>query len=188
VVKVRNLIRRAFVSLVGGDTDAAPLTQINSRGIASDSEVMEPYGYHYQPPVDSLGLVFLVEGHEEAKVTMAYAPNLRPTGLKSGEVVLGNFAQSATIYFDQSGKITVNAPGDVDVISATAVNVTAPEVTITASTSVTIDSPDVTITGDLTVEGATALSDTVTSDGTNISNTHTHSGVTAGGGTSGPPV
>ena len=38
-----------------------------------------------------------------------------------------------------------------------------------------------TITGDLTVEGDTALAAVVTSNSKNISDTHTHGGVTTGG-------
>jgi hypothetical protein len=43
------------------------------------------------------------------------------------------------------------------------------------------------VSGDLEVSGDTALSAVVTSDGQDISGTHTHGGVATGGGTSGAP-
>lgn len=54
--------------------------------------------------------------------------------------------------------------------------------------SIEISANSVTVKGNLTVEGDTALGANVTSNSINIGSTHTHSGVTTGGGVSGPPV
>lgn len=50
------------------------------------------------------------------------------------------------------------------------------EAKVYADTKITLDSPDVLITGNLTVEGDSILSETVTSNGKDISDTHTHTG------------
>jgi len=48
--------------------------------------------------------------------------------------------------------------------------------TLKTNTKITLETPDVTITGNLEVQGDTALSSNVTSSGTDISNSHTHTG------------
>ncbi len=107
----------------------------------------------------------------------------------------------------QAPQITLEADTQVDVI--------APQINLTADTNVTIDSPATTCTGALTVQGlltyqagiaGTAgagtnamsgdftLTGNLVQSGGNLSSngkvlaTHTHSGVTTGGGNSGPPT
>lgn len=88
---------------------------------------------------------------------------------------------------------------NLNVISSENVNITATEnniitcdvASITASTSITFDTPTATFTGNviidgnLTVNGTSSLSSTVTSSGTNISNTHTHA-INSGSSSPGP--
>jgi len=97
--------------------------------------------------------------------------------LNTGDISATN--DTCTISATNSGVITL----DNGQISLTLSGTTA---TITAS-NIVLDG-NVSITQDLDVNGATSLSSTVTSGGKDISGTHTHSGVTPGGGVSGPPV
>lgn len=90
----------------------------------------------------------------------------------------------------------INLMCDTAILTAsTSVDVDSPVVTITASTSIDFDTPIATFTGNvdidgnLTVTGSSTLSATVTSGGTDISNTHTHpinSGSSAPGPTGTP--
>lgn len=66
------------------------------------------------------------------------------------------------------------------------VRVEAPEIELEADTAVTITAPDIALDGDVTVSGTVVAQGNVTGQGTSL-HTHTHTGVTAGGGTSGPP-
>ena len=56
-----------------------------------------------------------------------------------------------------------------------------------ASGDILIDAPNVRFTGNVEIEGATTLSATVTSNGKDISDTHTHGGVQSGGSSTGVP-
>lgn len=66
------------------------------------------------------------------------------------------------------------------------VRVEAPEIELEADTTVTVTAPDIALDGDVTVSGTLVATGNVTGQGTSL-HTHTHTGVTSGGGTSGPP-
>jgi hypothetical protein len=86
----------------------------------------------------------------------------------------------------------------ITVYSPTAINLTAPTVTITADQQVTVDTPLMTITGQMTQTGAKGTgaqtSGGITNTGGTISSngivleTHVHSGVEPGGSNTGEPV
>lgn len=114
-------------------------------------------------------------------------------------------------------KVTVQAP-EIDLTAGTKVVVTSPEIDLTASTVVNIQAPTInlegavvqtagnvtmadnvavagnasvggglTVTGTTSGTGAASFAGGVTGAG-KVLQTHTHSGVTTGGGTSGPPT
>ena len=77
-------------------------------------------------------------------------------------------------------KITVEAPQVI-------VNCETAEVN--ASSSVKVDTPDTEVTGNLKVGGDVEFNgSSVTHNGKNIGQLHTHLGVETGSGTSGPPA
>lgn len=124
------------------------------------------------------------------------------TGYNTADVELRNDAGTSFISIKADGSIEVETPTKVTVTGGTEVIVDAPIVTVNASTSVTVTSPlttfvgNVIVTGllttgtlavtsvttpaqfdgDLQVDGATTLSATVTSNGKDLSDTHTHNG------------
>lgn len=73
------------------------------------------------------------------------------------------------------------AAGGITLLSPSKITLHAPEVDIVASTKVAVTSPEITQTGTVVAQGD------VTGQGTSL-HTHTHSGVTVGGGVTGPPV
>lgn len=97
--------------------------------------------------------------------------------------------------------------GGIDVFSPTQINLTAPKIVATASDSFTVDSPQSTFTGALTVQGlftflaglvgsaasgaaavitgAVNFIGALTSNGKDISSSHTHKGVQPGSGNTG---
>lgn len=110
---------------------------------------------------------------------------------------------------NESSKITLKPDGTIDIDGPSSVNITAGSATVNADT-VTVDASTVdvtagtttvtsattvagtlTVTGTLTAAGVTAtslaVSGALTQGGVDIGGTHTHSGVTTGSGTSGPP-
>lgn len=165
-------------------TKAAPaeaqqfaVQQVTYSGKVGDAILVMPYGVHANLPVDSLALMFAVNGEPDNRAIIGFDPKQRPE-LVEGEVAFYHPPTGSFIKWTEAGDLDIQvgeeSGGNVTINCATA--------TITASSSVTIDTPTTTLTGavqvdgDLTVTGATALGATVTSSGVDISNTHTHTG------------
>lgn len=93
----------------------------------------------------------------------------------------GNIRAKAT------GKAVIEAP-NIELTAATSIKLQAPSITAQGSASVAITSPATTMGGGaVAVQAGLAVSGGLTSGGKNM-DTHTHSGVTIGGGNTGPMV
>jgi len=160
---IRNLLKWARVVKPGiDDPDKFHIQQIEYMGKAADALMIFPYGLHGNVPEDALGLVFSIQGNPDNRGIIAWTPKDRPK-LAGGEVAFYHPPTDAFIIWRSNG--------DLDIETGSG---GTGKITIDAS-DITINSPLVTINGDLTVTGDTTLSDVVTSDGTDISNTHIHS-------------
>lgn len=99
-------------------------------------------------------------------------------------------ADGESALFDAFGKsISLKKDGGI-VIEAAGADVTvngAANVVVHASTRITLDTPEVHCTGNLKVDGTIADSVRSIEQDRTIYDSHTHSGVTAGGANSGPP-
>lgn len=161
-------------SLVSGELKADtqfPEQQVQYLGKTANSFAHYPYGMHSNAAIGALALMFSVGDHSENRVVLACDPAQRPE-LLPGEVMFYHpLLPTTLIYLKNDGTVAIK--------SAVSVDVTAPEASF---------SGNVTIAGNLSVTGATSLSDAVTSNGVNISDTHKHSGVTTGSGSTGNPV
>lgn len=168
---LRKLIRWARVTAAGKDTSQYATQQVEYMGKVGDSFMVFPYGLHGNLPPDSLALMFAVGGNQDNRASIGWTPSLRPE-LKSGEVAFYHpLLPQLMIHMQENGRMLVR--------SGVAIDVEAPEANFTGN---------VTVSGDLSVTGATALGSSVTSGGTDISNSHTHGGVTTGSGTTGTPT
>lgn len=187
---------------------ATPLTQMvdgNGNAYASPSYPSLPH-YRLQqgtaaiimnPRPGDIG-VFVCSKRDISNVSQGKQPG--PPGSTrsfspSDAVMIGSIhTQEPTYYIDftDQDKILIHAPAGVTIESDTAVTVKAPQVTI--------DAAETTIKGHVTVEGGlnvaggsgaavdgslTTTGD-VTADGISLTS-HTHSGVTPGGGNTGGP-
>lgn len=187
---------------------ATPLTQMvdgNGNAYASPSYPSLPH-YRIQqgtaaiimnPRPGDIG-VFICSKRDISNVSQGKQPG--PPGSTrsfspSDAVMMGSiYTEDPTYYIDFSDqdKILIHAPAGVTIESDTAVTVKAPKVTI--------DAAETTIKGHVTVEGGlnvaggsgaavdgslTTTGD-VTADGISLTS-HTHSGVTPGGGNTGGP-
>lgn len=191
----KNIIQRGRVSLIGLDLDDVPITQVTGYDQPDDAAVIWPYGMHGNLPINSTTVTFLLNGQSENRAVIGYRPDLRQKGLKEGEVIFGNFLKGSTTFYDDEGNIVVNCEKDekVTIKGASVINIEG-DADINVGGNTTLTTPlatidgDVVITGDLTVQKDTTLGANVTSNGKDISDTSTHSGVTPGVGVSGPVV
>lgn len=153
---VRNMIKRAYVSLVHTDNKIYSYAQISYLGSTLDAETLYPYGMNANAPLNSAAIVFNINADESNRVCMCYTPDRRFKDLKEGEVQIGNGLTQASIKFSHDGKIQIVTDADVEITSSA-------KVKIISSTDVEINATnikiagDVDITGDLSVSGSSAL-------------------------------
>lgn len=128
-VKVKNLIKRGYVSHFIADTYPHAITQVTYFGKTSNAEIVSPYGLSVGLPEETNLIVFNIQGKEENKACFGYSQNDRFLNLKRGEVVIGSpktkshikFNEDGTIEIDSKGTINIKVNGDVNV-DATKVN------------------------------------------------------------------
>lgn len=187
--KLKNLIRFGRVSQAGPDTGAVPSQQYDYHGKVGNGVPIYPYGYHAVADEDSYALVLIINGNNEERVTIPTSMMKRMTGAP-GEVFVYHPNTGTMIKLDNAGNVVVDAKGEVDVTSPTLVRMVAPLVEIDGNlevvgnvevTGTTLLDGAVTAAAALSVVGATTLGTTVTSNGKNISDDHTHHYLYPGG-------
>lgn len=186
--RFKSLIKIARVSSIDtSDNKQFPQSQYNyfDADLAADSVNIYPYGYTANPPRDTLGIIFEINGDQYNTISFPISSNTRVKGLKTGEVLIGNYSNNSTIKFNESGQIEIKANSEV-VVDAPSVTATATTVTINATST---HNGDITINGNVTVNGDISSSGSISGGsvnqgGINLS-THTHN-VTTAPGTTGP--
>lgn len=153
----RNLLRLCRISKDSNDSDKYPIQQASYLGKVVDGMIALPYGFHANIPDDSLGIMLMILGQEDNRMILPISPAERPKNLAPGDVVMYSPITGEKMTFLAAGGIVVD--GDVTY------------------------NDNVTINGNLTVLGSTTLGATVTSNGKDISDTHTHPAGTPPGNT-----
>lgn len=174
---LKNLIRWAKITKAGSDDTQFATQQMTYLKKVGDGIMVFPYGTHANVPPGALALMFAVQGNPDNRAAIAWTPKNRPT-LAEGEVAFYHPPTKAFIIWRASGDLDIET-GDGGTGN---VNINCKQANVTASESVTFDTPEATFTGNvtidqnLTVTGDTTLSDTVTSNGKDTSDTHKHVG------------
>lgn len=137
--KIKNLIKRGYVSKVLDDDKELPFQQVSYLGKIGYSERLSPYGLDSNPPQDIQVLVFSVNGVESNRLSMAYSQANRFKGLKEGEVVVGNPETQAYIKFAEDNTIEIKATQSV--------TIEAPSITIKNGTISIESDADISVTG-----------------------------------------
>jgi phage baseplate assembly protein V len=184
--------RIAAARIRGGRTIAD--VQMLDGETRSRVELLLPMGMTAVPRAGADVVVLEVGNRDHLVALLADDATLRVTGLAAGEIGLRDErGQQVTLTPDGvrvtgALKVTIVATGDVSIETPANVLVTAPLTTVDGN---------LTITGTLAVQGGggggSTLSGNLTMTGTFVldgitQNTHRHTGVQAGGSTSGGPV
>jgi hypothetical protein len=161
---ITNLIKRAYVSLVGNDAQEYQITQISYLNKTNVMEVIYPYGVSGNPPRNSLVLMFNVQGQEENRAGIANLPQQRFRNLKEGEVAVGNYLTRSNIKFAENGDVVVTTKNNQEVTIDQNANISVSgDATVNVSGSTTLTSSgttvnsDVQLNGNLTVTGSATL-------------------------------
>lgn len=168
LVKLKNLIK--FGVVTGGADNASqfPVQQMVYKGKVVNALQIFPYGlYANNASDDSLGVIFSIDDNENNRAALCFTPKRRPTDLEQNEVAFYHPFTNSFIKFRNNGNLEIDTGEGNIVIDSTNITVNCNTATVAG---------DVVINGDLTVTGATTLSATVTSNGKDISDTHTHIG------------
>ena len=160
--KIRLLAGRCYVVLLEPDqAGTAQIAQISKEGGApiNGVEYFEPVGFSSRPPAGEgvEGLVVCRAGDTEQAMLVCVGARKYRIPLEDGESAIFNTPHGDFVKIKADRDIHVKAAGNVLVESPTA------EFT-----------GNVLVRGNLTVEGDTTLSSSVTSNGVNISGDHTH--------------
>lgn len=173
----KNVVRWATITKSGSDDNQFDTQQMSYFGKVADGIIVFPYGLHGNVTPDALALMFSVGDNPENRAAIAWTPKDRPK-LAEGEVAFYHPPTDAFMIWRANGDLDIET-GDK---GSANININCKQANIMASESVNFDTPlatftgDVTIDNNLTVTGSTTLSSTVTSNGKDISDTHTHSG------------
>lgn len=167
--KIKNLIKFAIVTLSGNDSGDYNQSQVSYFGKTKQTFILFPYGLDAKLPKDSLVMLFNIMGQEENTAGIGTKPDIRFKNLQEGEVVVGNPVKQTKVYFKSDG--TIEITGDTNVI----INNGTKGVARLDDTTISNSSTDSTYWN--WPAGLKTYIDT-----------HVHTGVTSGVGTSGTPL
>lgn len=128
ISQFQNLVRRAHVTLAGKDDKQFSTSQVSAMDRVMNIETVYPYGMSANAPVDTLVLIFNVQGDEGNVAGIPYSSLGRFKDLKPGEVIFGNPGTDSFVKFLADGGIEINAKGIVTVKAAGQVVFDAPVV------------------------------------------------------------
>ena len=170
--RIKSLMKLGKTSRETDDSGTFPVQQVTYMGKVCDAVMWLPYGFHANIPEDQLAVLLSMQGNPEARIALPGSPLSRPRLETPGDMVVFHPQTQSRIHFKSDGSI--------EIISDSELKVSAPDAQFTG---------DVVVDGSLSVNGLSAtLPSIVTSGLKDISDTHAHSGVQAGGANTGPPV
>lgn len=169
--KLALMVARAVVRVVD-DSRAWPALQLEllAEELRADVEYAQDYGFSSHPHPGAEAIAVSVAGSRDHVVAIKVGDRrYRLRGLAQGEVAL---------YTDEGDRVVLKRGGTIEVV---------------ASTKVRLVSPLVEMTGDLHVDGAVTVGESVTAQGDVVGqgtslHTHKHGGVSIGGAQTGAPV
>lgn len=186
----------AYITKKGDESKSFPIQQFEMNGRVGDAYVVSPYGVHANLPEGQPALNMSPDG----TILMGIDPVGR-IKVEAGEVVFYHPITKSKIHFKNNKDIDIETETDINAscananinasvdINATAsgdINAVCDNLNASATTKATVTAPDielagnVVITGTLDVGGLAGFNGGIEANGTNIDDTHAHSGVTVG--------
>lgn len=164
---LRNLIKLCRFSKTESDSAQFPVQQVSYLDKAGDALVAMPYGSHANIPENALGALFQISEQEQNRAVLPISPGDRPHPIESGEVVYFHPATGTKIHFKSSGDIDISTIANLNIVAATQVQITA---------------PNISLIGSVTVSGSLAVSGTLSQGGKDVGKDHTHAQPNDGAG------
>lgn len=108
-------MNKAFVTLASKDDENFPVVQVEYMGNPTDIEMLFPYGFSANVPVDSVGVFFNIGGGNKAGIFNH--PTKRFKGLKEWEVQIGNYQTQSSIKFPEDESVLLESKGLINIES-----------------------------------------------------------------------
>lgn len=191
---IKNIVRWATITKAGSDDQQFATQQMGYLGKVADGIIIFPYGIHGNVPPGALALMFAVQGNPDNRAAIAWTPKDRPK-LAEGEVAFYHPPTDAFMIWRANGDLdietgnkgganinincktaNITASEDINATCTTATVTASDSIDLIASTIIEFTAPLTKVNGAFEVTGGTTLSSTVTSNGKDISDTHTHDG------------
>lgn len=185
-----NRIKQAVLSMIRADSSPYPQALASYKGKNNIQTVRHSvYGVSSQPPRNSLGLLFQVEGMGGVQYGIFDYAQRRFKNLNEGELQVGNYLTQASIKFDQGGNVVINVPsGNLTAVVSGNMNATVTGNTTIETNRLNITATDGShITGNLNISGDVTANNFISSGISVDFNGHIHTG-DSGGNTSTPKL
>lgn len=178
---LRTMIRWGATTLarVGGSEGELPVQQVEFMGKTSDTLAWTPYGFAASVPPDKLSVLLSILGNSDSTVSLSGSPGEDPE-MAGGECALYHPPTGSKVHMRADGSIDLIAGAASIILTAAGGILLTPggsPVTIAGALvvqGVSTFEDDATFDQDATVTGSSILGATVTSNGKDISDTHTH--------------
>lgn len=174
--RIQNMVKMRTLSKDLDTSSSVGVAQTSARNgneIHDGIELVQHFGIATVPPVGSYAATIATSGlNDNAFIIGTHNPKYHPVAMKPGEVQIYD-VNGQQIYVRTDGTIIINAKTTVDV-------------QIGGSSVMKVTAGKVAITGDLSVSGSVTAQGDVTGAGISLDG-HVHSGVQAGGSTTGKP-
>ena len=134
--KIKNIVKIARIVSVDDSADIR-FGVVKYLGKEQECQIFTPYGIMSNPPENSMGPIFQIDGEESKLMGMFDRTDNRPVkNLESGEVAVGNYETGDYVKFKDGNIIEISCGGDLN---------------ITVSGTATIDG-DLDVTGEVTAK------------------------------------
>jgi len=115
---ITNMIKRCRIVSVD-DTQDLRMGYISFLGKRQKAYIFTPYGLDHNPPSNSDGFCFALQGKESNMIGLFDSPETRKKNLKAGEVAVGNTVTGSFVFFKENGDIDIFSNGNVNINSTT---------------------------------------------------------------------
>ncbi|MCL2160701.1 MAG: phage baseplate assembly protein [Betaproteobacteria bacterium] len=178
--RLQLLVARGVAMLVG---DSKVQARVLADEVLPNIDRVEPYGFSYYPKAGAQTYLLFPSGDRSHGIAIVIGDKQYNMALKEGEVAL---------HDDEGNYVHIQRDGNIEINAATKITLKAPEIVLDgqvwATQSATVnqglsvlgqEGTASAITGNFQIVG------TITCNGKDISDTHTHTGVQPGGGSTG---
>jgi phage baseplate assembly protein V len=179
--RLQLVVARGVANLIGHEKVQA---RVLADEILPNIDRVEPYGFSYRPHPGSQTYLLFKSGDRTRGIAIIIGDKQYNMQLLEGEVAL---------HDDEGNYVHLKRGGNIDIKASSVISLIAPQITldgqVTCTQSVIVNQGFSVLGGGgngTAITGTLGITGSITCNGKDISDSHTHTGVLPGGGTTGP--